>query len=328
MGRVIIDNRRILGSVALLAYLGWRVDWQRMAEMLRQVRLELCLLAVGLYLVTQVVSSIRWKMLARPLGFQRPLTHFASFYFIGMFFNLVLPTTVGGDVVRACYLDAGSGRRLAAFLSAFVDRLSGLLVLLCMACVAVCFCPAGAPRWLPWSVWGSAGAGVLGLCVLPRVTSFLKPGSRLHRLGTEVPQAMRLAARPGPLLLSGFVQAANVVIVQLVGQALGADVPARYYWVLVPMVSLLTMMPISLNGMGVREGAMVLFLAPMGVSYDAAISLSFVWFGVVTFTSLSGVFFYLFGRFPRYPRFEVQTHDGSVGHHPDQGRTRESKTAA
>jgi uncharacterized membrane protein YbhN (UPF0104 family) len=281
VGRVVSRNRRILGSVALLVCFGSQVDWQRVLGMMRQVRLELCFLAVGLYVATQIVSSIRWHMLARPLGFHRPLAHLVSFYFIGMFFNLVLPTSVGGDVVRAWYLDARSGRRLAAFLSVFVDRLSGLLVLLSMACVAVCFCPAQAPRWLPWSVWGSAAACVLGLVLLPRFTSFLKPGSRLHRLGTEVPQAMRLAARPGPLLLSCFVQGANVVIVYLIGQALGIGVPPSYYWVVVPMVSLLTMMPISLNGMGVREGGMVLFLAPLGVGVDAAVSLSFLWFAVV-----------------------------------------------
>src|SRR5262249_16706501 len=90
--------------------------------------------AVALYVGAQVVSALRWRWLAEPLGFRRPLAEFTAFYFIGMYFNLFLPTSVGGDVVRAWYLDGGSGRKLPAFLSVFVDRFSGLLVLLVLAC--------------------------------------------------------------------------------------------------------------------------------------------------------------------------------------------------
>ena len=76
---------------------------------------------------------------------------------------------------------------------------------------------------------------------------------------------------PGPrlflvtTLLSVVVQAANVIVLWLVGLALGLDVPASYYWVLVPLVTLLTLVPVSLNGMGVREWGTVLLLAPLGV---------------------------------------------------------------
>src|SRR5207237_734616 len=81
-------------------------------------------------------------------------------------FNLLLPTSVGGDVVRAWYLDGHSGRRLAAFVAVFLDRLSGLLVLIAMACVAVTVCPLELPAWIAWSVWGTACAAVLGLAAL------------------------------------------------------------------------------------------------------------------------------------------------------------------
>ena len=70
---------------------------------------SVALLAVGLYLATQAVSALRWRLLAGVHGFGGSTARYVAYYFIGMFFNLVLPTSVGGDVVRAWYLDERSG---------------------------------------------------------------------------------------------------------------------------------------------------------------------------------------------------------------------------
>jgi uncharacterized membrane protein YbhN (UPF0104 family) len=137
----------------------------------------------------------------------------------------------------------------------------------------------------------------------------------------------------GATVLSLVVQAVNVGIVWLVGQALGAAVPDAYYWIVVPMVTLLTLLPVSVNGMGVREGGMILFLAPLGISDATAVSLAFLCFAVYTAASLLGGLVYLFGRFSRPGdvgelSHEGVTHAGSVGGHSDQGRTGQFKTAA
>jgi hypothetical protein len=291
-----------------------------------RLRVGLWLAAVGLYVLSQVVSGLRWQLLARPLGFRRRLGPFVAYYFIGMYFNLFLPTSVGGDVVRAWYLDGGSGRRVAAFLSVFVDRLSGLLVLLGLACVAVAVCPVSVPRWVVVSVWGTAGAAVVGLLALPLLTDWSRRFARARPLADGVRFYL---GRPGLLLrsaaLSLGVQAANVVLVWLVGEAIGAPVPGPYYWILVPMVTLLTLVPLSLNGMGLREWGMVLFLRPLGVGAGTALSLAFLWFCVFTVSSLLGAAVYLWGSFPRP---EVQPDHGPLGDHSAQGRARQHPTAA
>src|SRR5262249_1186810 len=125
--------------------------------------------------------------------------------------------------------------------------------------------------------------------------------------------------------LSVLVQSANVVLVWLVGRALGAEVPASYYWILVPVVTLLTLLPISLNGMGVREWGTVLMLAPLGVSEATALTLAFLWFATFSVVSLGGAIFYLWGRFPR---FEVRPDDEPVRGDPDQGREGQPRAAA
>jgi hypothetical protein len=133
---------------------------------------------------------------------------------------------------------------------------------------------------------------------------------------------------------------ANIVIVVILGSALGLPAPAYFYWILVPMVTLLTLLPISVNGMGVREGATAMLLAPFGVNQGAALSLALAWFAVHACASVLGGFVYLFGRFPMpLPEAEaegvrttgeisIEVPDGPVDYHSDQGRTREYQPAA
>src|SRR5437899_126356 len=130
-----------------------------------------------------------------------------------MYFNLVLPTSVGGDVVRAWYLDGGSRRRLLALLSVFVDRLSGLLVLLALACTALACCPMTLPAWIPVSVWSTAGAALLALILLPALARWTGRFDRVRRLA----EGTRLYLGRGRLLLAAtglslIIQAANVVL--------------------------------------------------------------------------------------------------------------------
>ena len=324
---------RLAGSVLLLAVLAWRTDWRHLATAFAGLRAGWWLLAVALYAVTQVVSSLRWRLLARPLGFHEPLGRFVAFYYVGMFFNLVLPTSVGGDVVRAWYLDARSGRKAAAFLSVFADRASGLLMLIAIACAAAVCSPLDVPPRALWSVYGIAARACFGLAVMLGLTRYSVLGTQYPKLAKLLTAARALhdALWPRPrvllvtTLLSVFVQSANVVVLWLAGLALGLDVPASYYWILVPVVTLMTLFPVSVNGMGVREWGTVLMLAPLGVGKEAATALALLWFLTFSAVSLAGAGFYLFGRFPR---FEVRPDDEPVGGDPDQGRERQPPVAA
>jgi uncharacterized membrane protein YbhN (UPF0104 family) len=324
---------RLAVSAALLGWIGWNTDWEQVREAFAHLRVELWLGAVGVLCATQVASAWRWQMIARRMEFDRPLRQFTGFYFIGMYFNLLLPTSVGGDVIRAWYLGEGSGRRLAAFLSVLLDRLAGLLVLLGMACLAVTLSPLDLPAWIPLSIWGAVGGALVGLPLLPHLAGRGKKGAlRAEQVRTAFAlfRSPRLVA--GTALLSVYVQVSNVVLVWLLGLALHAQVPGAFYWVLVPMVSLLTLLPVSVNGMGVREGATALMLVPLGVSHGTALTLAFLWFLVHVAASLSGGVVYLFGRFPKpvtQSEFSAEVPaDGCVDCDSDQGRAGQFGKAA
>jgi uncharacterized protein (TIRG00374 family) len=298
---------RIAVSVGILAWLGSRMDWSHVAEAFRGLRWGWWVAAVGLYVVCQLLCCVRWMWLSRPLGFTQSLKRFSSIYFVGMFFNLFLPTSVGGDAVRAVYLANGSGRRIPAILSVLLDRISGVIVLIGLACVAAAFGPVELPAQFRLAIFGLGLCAVIGLSSLPFLVRFshaLPERNKLRRMIGRVRDSVNLLrSRPGILLgttiLSIIVQVLNAVLVWFIGLALNLDVPVIYYGVAAPMVTLVTLIPISLNGMGLREGGMVLFLGPVGASSANAVTLAFLWFLAQTTTSLFGAVIYLLGHFNR-----------------------------
>ncbi len=342
---------RLLGSLILVGLLVWRVDWQQVASAFAQLEASYWLLALGLYLLTQGGSAARWQMIGHMLGLGGGWRDYLRIYFIGMFFNLVLPTSVGGDVVRAWYLAKAERRAgsvsdgkasvahasgsllapgLAAFLSVLADRVNGLAVLIAVACVATLCCPIPLPAWIVAIVAGTGAACLLGLAVLPFLP-WLRQRLPVHPRLAPLLDGADLCLRDrrgllGVTLLSLVVQLANVVLAWLVGEGLGLPVPPLYYGVLIPLVSILTLLPISLNGMGLREAGTVLLLAPLQISSASAVTLSLLLFAVYTVASLLGGAVYMFGR---SPRFSMEAgHADAVGGDTDQGRICEPPAAA
>jgi uncharacterized membrane protein YbhN (UPF0104 family) len=321
---------RALGSVSLLGLLAWRLDWTQIAEAFHRLDVRFWGLALGVFLLAQLISSYRWQMLAVPLGYHLPYRRYVALYFVGMFFNLVLPTSVGGDVVRALYM---GGRRPRAFLSVLAERGSGLMVLMLMACVAALFSPVALPGWM-LLVLAAIGAGMVGgvlsLPLLPAMT-------RLPWVGDKVPRLIQLVHTYArlPRLLSGaaalsvLVQLASVAQVWLVCLGLGLEVPFVYLAVAVPLVTLLTLVPISLNGMGLRELGLVVLLGPVGVTAPQAVMLSLLVFATTVAASLLGAVCYLAGPYARiHEPVGVLDHDPAVRRDSDQGREGQPATAA
>jgi len=359
---------RLLGSAILMGLLVWRVEWPQVASAFAQLKVAYWVLALVLYLLAQGVSAARWQMLGHMLGLGGRWRDYLAHYFIGMFFNLVLPTSVGGDVVRAWYLakEGTMGQKraarelrsslapgLAAFLSVLADRVNGLAVLISVACVATVCCPTPLPGWIVACVAAMGAACLLGLAILPLwpwLRRRLPVPPRLNPWldGAELCWRDRRGL-VGVTLLSLGVQLANIVLAWLIGEGLGLPVPPLYYGVLIPLVSVLTLLPISLNGMGLREAGMVLLLAPLHVHSASAVTLALLLFAVYAVAGLLGGGVYLAIGDRRLTvsssdemtapwtanrpvktenRKEASEHADPVRGDSDQGRMRKPSTAA
>ena len=181
------------------------------------------------------------------------------------------------------------------------DRVNGFAVLIVVACVATLCCPTPLPGWILGTVAGMGAACLLGLARLAAVALAAQTAAGASASDASCWMApscvcATAAAWLCVTLLSLVVQLANVVLAWLIGEGLGLPVPPLYYGVLIPLVSLLTLLPISLNGMGLREAGTVLLLAPLHISEASAVTLSLLIFAVYTAASLMGGVVYLFGR--------------------------------
>jgi glycosyltransferase 2 family protein len=287
---------RIAGSLALLGWLALRTDWSKLAATFAEVHWPLWLAGVGFFLLATAVSSVRWQLLTRPLGFERSTWDYIRFSFLGVYFGLFLPS-IGSEVVRAWYLDAGSGRKRLALLSVLIDRACGLAVLLALTLVAALLYPGALPPWVAVTVWIVTGGALFAGMAAAVALGFPGRSARLLHWRTR---ALLYASHPrvlaGSVVLSVLNVTAHVLVVWTIGLALDVPIPGAYYWLIVPIVSLATTAPISINGIGVREATTVAMLAPLNVGEETALTLVFLWFAAFTAGGVCGLVFYLFGR--------------------------------
>jgi uncharacterized membrane protein YbhN (UPF0104 family) len=267
--------------------------------------LDLRLIALGavLYLFGQALSAVKWRVLGRSVGFQQPLGAYVRFYFIGMFFNVFGPSTLGGDVVRALYL--GDGRRpVLAASSVVFDRISGLAVLMAMGAVAL----VAAPQYqFPWPLTAAVVLGGVGLIfawwTLPMLICLLPTHNRVRR---QVEHDLAPFWRDRVMLvrvmaLSLAFHLSQVVLQWVLAHAAGAQVPLSYCLVFHPLLAFVTALPVSVSGLGVREGSYMFFLGRIGIAEPVAVTIGLLWWCVTLIGgAVGGVVFVASGaRLPR-----------------------------
>lgn len=279
-----------------------RVDLEATGRFVAGVDKRLFCAAFALYLAGQVLSAIKWRRLGIAVGFTDSPTRFVAYYLIGTFFNAFGFGTVGGDLVRALYLSGDTGRRALALNTVVADRVSGLLVLLGIAFASlVVFHEYELPAAIYWGVLAMSAALLGGWRLLPMALPWVLPReNRLRRLVEEELAPYwndgALLAEVGTLALVFHLSQIGVLI--LLTRALALDVPWSYCFVFGPLVNILTAVPVSLNGLGVREGGYVFFLSHVGVGSESAIAFALTWFAVVLACGLVGALVYL-GYGPR-----------------------------
>jgi len=288
---------KVAVSFGLLAFLARRVDFSGLGHFLAGAHPAWLAVAFVLYLAGQALSAIKWRRLALALGFEGSPGRFVAHYFIGVFFNAFGFGTVGGDVVRALYLASGSGRRALAANTVLADRVSGLLVLLGIALVSLgVFHHYELPAGIYWTVVVLSSALVGGWRLLPHVLPLVFPETNRLRQLVERDLAPywndgRLLAQIGMLSLAFHFS--QIFVLMILTRALDLPVPWSYCFILGPLVNILAAIPVSLNGLGVREGGYVFFLAHIGIARDAAIGFALTWFAVVMLAGLVGGGVYL-----------------------------------
>jgi len=292
---------RVLVSGAIVGYVQVDVDLGDLVRALAHVRLAPVLGGFGLIVLSQLLSSYKWSWIGRALGFEGAFLDYVRFYFIGMFFNLFGPSTLGGDLVRALYLGAGQRRRVAVS-SVVFDRASGLVTLVALGATGFLLFPAY--RFPAPFVVSSVALGValvVGWWAAPRLVRLLPVTRWTRELRHEVEIDLAPLWRDrrlltGTVLVSLVLHLTQVSAQYVLAHAAGAQLPFSYCLIFHPVITLMAALPVSVNGLGVREGGYLYFLTRIDVDDSVAVTLSLLYFAVtVACGLLGGILFLLSG---------------------------------
>lgn len=208
-------------------------------------------------------------MIMHELSFGKDLSFYIRSYFKGTFFNQALPTSIGGDAMRVLETAKVGGSKREAFYGVFIDRIVGLLGLLLLNLVAILINPVFLEKnaAVHYTIIGMAMFGFTGVLVLIYAGN-LKwlTKNKVTKLAHDLSHRMRRVYRSGrtiatQLALSIVIHLLSMMVVYFIGLTMGLDYSLLVYMVVVPPIILLTIIPISLAGWGVRETGMIgLFL--------------------------------------------------------------------
>ena len=295
-------------SLLLLTLLFLKIDLTRMTQFLRGANLFLVLACLCSYILVYLLLSFRWQLLLNILSLKVPIQKLYGAYLIGAFFNNFLPTNIGGDMVRGLDLYRHTKKGKEIVVSVLVERVLGYTSQLIIATTAlVMIYPSFHDPWVTWAIIGAAAIYVAILAVLLTPTLFVLLSKVLHAFKDrligprllEVPHTIALyTASPARLLqtilLSLLIQTCSILVYYVLTLALHLTIPLADLFLFFPMINMIAMLPISLGGLGLREGVSIYLFQKIGVDLAHAMGLSLVWYFFLVCTSaLGGVIFAL-----------------------------------
>lgn len=295
---------RIIVSLALFVLIFRTVDFREVLDVLKASNPWLLLPALGLQILSALVAAVRWHMIMRELSFGRDRAFYIRSYFKGTFFNQALPTSIGGDALRVLETAKVGGGKREAFYGVFIDRIVGLLGLLLLNLVAILMNPVFLEKnaAVHYTIIGMALFGFSGVLVLTYVGS-LKwlTRNKVTKLVHDLSHRIRRVYRSGStiskqLALSIIIHLLSMMTVYLIGLSVGLDYGLLVYLVVVPPVILLTIIPVSLAGWGVRESGMIGLFLLIGAQKATILSVSLVYGLILVAASAPGMYFFLLGK--------------------------------
>lgn len=293
---------RVAATAGLMAYALRGIDWTAFGDLLAHADWTWWAVGLAAGLAVQIVGGIRWAALARPLGFTLSYGAFVWRFLEGSFFSLCLPSSIGGDVVKAYRLGDTTPRRLLAACSVLADRLTGVSALGVLAVTALLVMRLGlgiaATLCVAALLLGCAMLAFrLGVASIDRVLGMLREGSTVREFVARLlPYQQRPSLMAQAIAWSLVVQMGGSMAVACFGRSLGVTQPLAVWFTVVPLVSLAIVLPVSINGIGLRESALVTLLAPHGVAAEPAVAIGLLWLASQVLVGLVGGVCFLLDR--------------------------------
>jgi len=266
----------------------------------RQASLPWLAAALAFYLVNVLFCVWRWRALLGAQNIHLPARSLLSSYLVALFFNNFLPSNIGGDVIRITDTAGPARSKTLATMVVLADRGIGLIVLVLIAAVGATMAAGiGVPAswlWLGFLFMAAAATPVVlapsGVGRLLQPLTVLHPewvGGRIDNLTTTLERFRSSPLALGTCFAGAVLAQGSIVLFYFaVATALGIDATVWHLAVIVPLSFVVQMLPVSMNGFGVREATFAVYFVQIGLSKSAGLLVSLVGAALIMLVSLIG----------------------------------------
>jgi uncharacterized protein (TIRG00374 family) len=295
---------KICLSAGLIYWLLRGADLETIWEIVRTANPGILLLAFLMFYIGFSLMAFRWQILLRVEQINARFLYLLKSVNIAVLFNNLLPSTIGGDAYRMYDVWRLGGTKTKSVAVILIDRFLGMFALVTYGVIAATVNPEvsdaipglffyllailAAMLLFIWMVFGS-GAGILEwfLAIETRLLSIPQ------KIVRKISEALALYRGRGDvlvkaLLISYGIQLNVIIHFILVGLALGIDIPPSAMFIVIPLTTLIMLMPVSINGIGVREAALAFFFSLYGIGTESAIAFAWVWLAMLLAQGMVG----------------------------------------
>ncbi len=295
-----------------------RDKYPQILKALASTKVLIFVLSLLIFIAAIAVASVRIKFLIEAQGIPATFREAASLTFIGYFFNNFLPTSIGGDVVKAYYLSRKTHNKAGSYASVFVDRVIGLLTMVLMAFLALFFVKEGVvDNTIRYIVYVITLCSIIAIMFmtnkkLAKKFSFLlflvKPVEEKLKKTYEIihKYQYRKSLMWKSLGISFLAQILFFLSLSVAALSIGGHIPLRDLFIKMPIISMISLLP-SINGLGIREGSTVVLFGPI-IGQDRALALSILWLLVLLCISVLGGIIYALS-----PQFKIKLKEVEEG---------------
>lgn len=301
INKIIFFALKLAVSTLLLYIVFSKMDISQVMPTMKKIGPLYFLAAIFIYILSQLISTMRWKLL---LPDKFTVRRLFSLYMIGAFFSSFMPGVIGGDVVKAYYLNKDSRKLSLTLASIFMDRYLGYVSLMIIGMAA-----------FPFSLRFIGEAVNINLYIFDVPVRWVFPaifvafiigsflffglqlGKRFRVVSEFYEYFVLLKAQKAVIIkaitLSVLLQLMGFAAVGFLASAMGEDIPLLLLCVFLPIIVTIASLPISIAGFGLREYSFVVLLGFIGIKPETALSLSFAWVLSILVGSLPGLVAYI-----------------------------------
>ncbi len=298
---------RVSISILLLVFLLRQVDIKALLEIIKNTDKLLLFFAFLIFFMIYVLCLLRWDMLLRAVGIRLPFKRVFISYSGGVFFSLFLPSTIGGDLMRSIDLSAHTHKPKEVIATIILDRLSGYVGLVILAILSLVF------GWrliqdasTLFSIFIITAILIAILLVLfnkslynlvQKLLSSPNAG-KIRELIISLHEEMHVFRHKRKIIISNLILS---IIIQsmpplsffVIAQAMGIKIKLIYFFIFLPIIGAITLLPISIGGLGLRDVTTIFFLAKAGISKNSALAMSLLNFSFILICGALGGLIYV-----------------------------------